>query len=158
MIKEMAYVATKPLTWPSTGRPQDSLFERCCMWMPIVGWFVGAIHWQFRSHPIVRHIDQQLEYRNNLKAIEWSGDTQRQLFGRWLSHVIAQEMTWTNDRFLEDDPIEILCWSHDDGLDFDFVLQAIDVKIGRKLSQEEADHLLSLTLGEAVDYLLLKTS
>jgi hypothetical protein len=78
----------------------------------------------------------------------------RRNFGRWLSTAIADNLGWRNDRFIEIDPMEILGWSHQDGLDLEFAVVDIEARLGRCMSREQVEHMCTLCLGEAVDYVL----
>jgi hypothetical protein len=102
----------------------------------------------------VRSIERQLQSRPQIGTQDWPGDDGRREFARWLSDAIAKEISWCNDRFIEADPMEILLWAHEDGLDVDFLIRDLEHRIGQRLRPDQIEHLATLNLGAAVDYLL----
>jgi hypothetical protein len=52
---------------------------------------------------------------------------------QWTSKTIKTVMGWKNDYFIYDDPLEILLWSHVDGLDAEELVFAVESKFGVSL-------------------------
>ncbi len=149
-------MSMNPLGCDSVETTRPSIAERVWMWIPFIGWLIAAAMHQARVRPMVDDVRSQLQARP-CTAESWEGDSRRLALARRVRAIIAEEIGWPNDHFIEMDPTAILLWSHRDGLDGVAVWQSLEAECQIKLPVAEFGEWLERgTLGGLVDALLAR--
>jgi len=65
--------------------------------------------------------------------------------------IAGEEIGWSHPRFLPDDPLEIVFWAHQDGLDANFATKRLEQKFRVKFSEEEFRFLKHARMSDLVD-------
>jgi acyl carrier protein len=149
----------------STLRPLESpeiasidhtagLTERFMRFIPILGWGIADYMWGRRTRHIVLKIERQLEEREKPPESIWGSDPERIALAKIVCKILAEELSWPNDHFIPEDPVNILLWSHVDGLDDVEAVLQLEEKLGVKITEEQTAAWSDGTLGEMVDCLL----
>lgn len=128
------------------------------MWIPFLGWSITSAMHQARVRPMVDDVRSQLRARP-CTAESWAGDSRRLALARRVRAIIAEEIGWPNDHFIETDPTAILLWSHRDGLDAVAVWQSLEAECQLNLPVAEFGEWLERgTLGGLIDALLARSA
>jgi len=107
---------TRPLSWPQIEWMCPSSRERMWSRIPLLGWFISGRLYVKRVSPVVQEIKTQLEARPIFPSTEWGSNPRRLEMARGIRRIIRDQMGWPNDHFIPDDPMDIVCWAHEDGL------------------------------------------
>lgn len=124
--------------------------------IPLLGWAIASSLWANRTSPIVQAVVEQLISRPKPEPSIWGNDTRRVQIGLCLSRVAKEEMGWPNDHFVPADPVRVVFWAHEDGLDFEVALLTIEEELDVKLNDAEVNDWFVKTLGDVVDELMAK--
>jgi len=130
-----------PLTWPASwdkrGYWRDSL------------WGITHFGWNKRIH---RGICDQLERRSDWTPSFWDAfDRDHRRIERTISPLLQLRMAWPNDRFLPDDPFEILTWHCTDSEEQIDVLDEIERVLGlAHTGWREREALLASSYGDVI--------
>jgi hypothetical protein len=135
---------------------QETRAEKFWMRIPILGWAIADSLWRERAWPIVEQVEKQLTSRPQPEPAIWGNDPRRAQIGLFLSRIAKEEMGWPNDHFVPADPVEVVFWAHEDGLDFKMVLIRIEEELDVKIRDAEVIGWSGKTLADVVDDLLAK--
>jgi hypothetical protein len=137
----------QPLKWPKDAALEPSKLVRILMWIPVLGWWIGAILDQHRLAPVRTSICSQLAARAPILPERWG--SHRVLASR-VCRRIREWMEWPNDHFIPDDPMEVILSAGRDGLDAEEAILDAAKDAGVKLSKEQRNRVYDLTLGEFI--------
>lgn len=146
----------EPLSVPELDRIDAEITgaERFWKHLPILGWGIAGAKWDARTNPIAEKVERQLRERSAPPDAIWGDDPERVAVARCVCRVAQAEMGWPNDRFIPGDPVDVVFWAHNDGLDFDVAVLEIADHLGTEISIEESRAWFGLTLGDVVSWLL----
>jgi len=130
------------------------LTERFMRFIPILGWAIADAMWGRRTRHIVLKIERQLEEREKPPESIWGPDPERIALAKTVCNVITEELSWPNDYFIPEDPVNILLWSHVEGLDDVEAVMQLEEKLGVKITEEQAAEWSNGTLSQMIDSLL----
>lgn len=145
----------RPLKFPRGGVPAPGIAERLLWWLPVIGWTGAAEIARERLRPIRRYVEGQIARRGEGVESAWGSDERRRSLALQMCRLIREAYAWPNDRFIPDDPIEVLCVD-DDGELSDIVAQLLgQIGVPEDLITDVGFHRLwQMNLGGAVDWLL----
>lgn len=135
---------------------QETRAEKFWYWIPFLGWAYANLLWHKRTSPIVEHIETQLARRPRPEPLSWGSNPRRVQIGLCLSRVAKEEMGWPNDHFIPADPVNVVFWAHNDGLDFESAVMLIEAELDVEMSEAEITGWFDKTLADVVDELLTK--
>lgn len=135
---------------------QETDAEKFWKTIPVLGWAVASLLWGRRTQPLVKSIASQLRSRPEPPPHIWGSDPRRVRLGLFLSRVAEEAMGWPNSRFIPADPVDVVFWAHEDGLDLEFAIQRIEKELHIKLAIAEVEGWFGKTLGEVIDHLMEK--
>lgn len=106
------------------------------MWIPLLGWCFGAALQRERYRPVVQLYEQILSSRDQQLVIDTWEEEDRDFY-KEIARIIGAEIGWEYPWFLPDDPLEVVFWAHQDGLDGTIATKQLEQKFEIKLSDEE---------------------
>lgn len=151
----------EPLSAPEIWNIDTSASAAELRWKRVAffGWMIADRLWGKRIQPIVEKIEAQLQLRATPDPSIWGDDVERRGLAEWLCAEIAGNFGWSNDCYVPSDPIYVLMWAHEDGLDLESLVLTIEEKLTIELDREQvAAWFHGKTLGDVVDELLAKTT
>ena len=120
--------------------------------IPILGRTIAVSLWDARVHPIVEQVNSQLRQRAPIEEDEWGSDPARLEAAKFISLVAQRQIGWVNDRFSPLDPVSIVFWAHEDGLDDIAALQEIESEFDIKIEDSHITEIWQLNLSEFVNW------
>ena len=148
----------QPLEAPEIARIDSSVTKAERFWghIPILGWALSNTMWGERTWPIVEKIERQLKSRSEPESGLWGESAAKIALARYVCKVAAEEMGWPNDYFIPDDPVGVVFWAHEDGLDVESAVMEIEEHLGITLDDAEVETWFNQTLGEVVESLWVR--
>ena len=131
---------------------ERSKLESLLLFFPIVGWVIASRLLKKRIRHVVDYINAQLTERPSIKLEEFYYDDLKKEVAWFLREIIFETIGWKSDKFIPEDPIDIIMWSHYDDLDEAMVIVAIEYAIGRSLLESELTSISKGTLGDLVEF------
>ncbi len=128
----------------------ESRAERFWKRVPFLGWIVASHLWAKRAGPFRRRLFEQIEARPRTPGSAWGGASR---VAQVVCEVAQTEMGWPSASFVPDDPVAVVFWSYDDGLDAQAALGEIRDRFDCDLPDEAALPFFEKTLGELVAFL-----
>ena len=117
------------------------------MWIPIIGWIFGAALGRERFAPVVQRYEGTLKQRDPMLVRDTWKVEEREIVDR-LAIIVSEEIGWKYPRFMPTDPLSVVFWAHQDGLDDAAAVQRIEQEFGITMSLEES---CSLSRGTMID-------
>lgn len=152
-MEHTAY-ASRPLRWPDTGIPLPSAREAWWKRVPIIGGCIAGYLSIRREWSVARTFHDQVRQRPRADPRIWGDDPARQRVAICLAQAIQKAGRWPNAHFLPDDPIDILWWEHDGGLEPIEVHFELEESLGFKTTPEAFYAMDTMTFGQAVDHMM----
>lgn len=125
-----------PLRCPALETTRPSKTEQCLAWIPVLGWTLARALEQARFRPLVQSIKQQLRNRGDTSEL-WGPEPGRQRASATLRRILQEEFGWINDHFIPEDPLDIVCWAHRDGLDGASFITRLEQAFGISLTDAD---------------------
>jgi hypothetical protein len=139
----------QPLPTEPLYELKQPTFEKVCMWIPLLGWCVGAILQKKRFRPVVHFYDEILAGRNQQLVIGIWTNQDRDVYEE-IAQTVGEEIGWKYPRFLPDDPLAVIFWAHQDGFDGTMATMRLEQRFGISLSEEECGVLSCGRLSDLV--------
>ena len=125
---------------------------RCIRWIPVVGFIVNAAYWNWRFSPVKEALDIAILSRQGAER-EWSRELYDLQLAGLICEIAREEMCWRGSSFIPDDPLRVVLWSFNDGLDIDYAIQRIEEAARVEILDADLEQLWSQTLGDFVRYI-----
>lgn len=148
----------RPIFLPPGCENVPTLFERACMFVPVLGWIVAWLIESRRLQRIRERLFAQVENRGSIPIETW-GSPERQKCAAVVIRAI-QSFGWPTANFLPEDQFGLLLYGENE-LEVQAVLTEIEEQIGAPpgdWSTEEIAAVWNTRLGELVGYLLERKS
>jgi hypothetical protein len=126
-----------PLKWPD-----DSLNE------------ARLYHLHKKAQRAFQEMQRQVEDRGPIPPEIWGNDPRRLAVAQQLSRIIKDNVGWTSDNFIPDDPFDLLCWGGMYDLQEIEVLMDIEKHFIINIPENHNEMIWTFTLGQLVDYIL----
>jgi hypothetical protein len=146
--------AAEALAWPPEGLLPATPLEQKCGSIPVIGRFIAYQFERRRMRRVARRFHAQVRLRPPVDPATWGDDPARRKFAAFLAEAIRDAGGWPNDHFLPSDPMSILCWEHDYGMEILLVYFAVEEEVGKAMAIEEFRRICSMSFAQAVDFLL----
>lgn len=144
----------RPILLPTGCENAPTLFERACMFVPVLGWIAAWLIGSRRLRRIRERIFRQVENRPNIPGETW-GSPERQQCAAVVIRAI-QGFGWPTANFLPEDQFGLLLYGECE-LEVQALLMEVDEQLGTRSgdwSPEEVAAVLQMPLGELIDHLL----
>jgi acyl carrier protein len=137
-----------PLQWPDFYTPT----ERKSVWqrLPLIGWMFSAGLPGYTE--VVEDLRQQIRERPEVDSARWGDDPLYQRVGQAVCKITREQYEWPNERFLPDDPVEIVFLMPWDDLEIVEVVMQLEEELGISIEDDEAE-TWGGTLGDFVERL-----
>ncbi len=150
----------QPLQCPELFKIDENKTEAEKFWskIPFLGWGISGHLWDKRVEPIVEKVEQQLKARPKPPPSLWGTDEKKVALAQFICAKAGVHMGWPNDHFIPDDPMVVVFWVHQDALDVEFAIFAIEDEYDIKLKKEEINVWFKGNLGQMIDAIYTKES
>ncbi len=116
MSIEVSFETVPPLDGAPLLRYADPPATKWLMWLPPLGWILNHWGWQRWAGPERMKYETTLRARPEIPVDIW-GNTDRQAVAAALLNIIDDNFGWPNARFVPWDPVVVVMWAYEDGLD-----------------------------------------
>jgi hypothetical protein len=123
-----------PLHWPPIDKPL---------------WF--GMTWLPGTRERLNDVLEQQRLRPPLDPLRWGANPSNVIIGKRICAIVQEHYDWATDRFIPEDPFEIVFLLPYDDLEFEEFALTIEHEFRVKLSDEELQTLVGKTLGYFVD-------
>lgn len=104
-----------------------------------------------------KQVSSALTARDASCVDAWNAFPEHAAIARTCREILSAEMGWPSDRFVPEDPVDVLLWEHGHHLvdyESESAVQAMELALGLTLSDDFWERSLQLTFGELVDRLV----
>jgi hypothetical protein len=126
-----------PLKWPDESLKEASLY-----------------HLHKKAQRAFQEMQRLVEDRGPIPPDMWGNDSQRLAIAQQLSLIIKDNVGWTFNNFIPDDPFDLLCWGGMYDLQDIYVLMDIEKHFIINIPENHIEMIGKFTLGQLVDYIL----
>jgi len=138
--------------------PDASGVEKAGKLVPVLGWIVSNALWSRRHRPTREMYLAQLESRPEVTLAAWGDDLERVDIAARVCQIAGRNIGWPMPKFVPWDPMRVVLWAFDDGLDDVQAILDIEDDFGIEISDEELTQTLGNSLGEFVDEIRKRAS
>ena len=122
--------------------------------IPFVGCGLASDFEQCRFKPIVNEIEKRLKGRIDSEVEEcWNKSSHNYETALSLMDISQHSIGWSKSRFLPNDPLLVVFWGHEDGLDWEEARLTIEHRFGLSLTEEEFIQSEEMSFGEFVEFI-----
>lgn len=125
------------------------------MCLPPIGWLWDHMRWQRWAGPIRSRHEATLRGRPEIPVETW-GDAAHHVVATHILAIIDDNFGWPNTRFVPWDPVCVVMWAYEDGLDDMAAISDIEKAFNVTFTDDEWLEMYAGTLAELINVLLLK--
>lgn len=135
--------------------PTPSWTEKCCRWVPVVGWTIANELEKRRLSLGLELLAQQLASRPGPESYPNSPDDVRARVAACMARTVKDRFGWPNDHFIAEDPYKLMTFG-DEGAGIEVinaVEEYLDLPQGT-ITNEQIEDFCRMTFGQVVDHVV----
>lgn len=131
----------------------DPPVAKWLMWLPPIGWILNQSRWQHWAGPVRKQYEATLRERPIIPADIW-GNAEQQAVAATLLTIIDDNFGWPNTHFVPWDPVVVVMWAYEDGLDDTAAISDIEKAFSVAFTDDAWREYYRRTLLDLVDGIL----